>query len=219
MVNQRSMDDIAGFIFVSDDPRPSDLIVVPGTLHSAWALCRRAVELYFSRFAPRILVTGRFSQQFSSFGEEIDAVFRRHPGCEEASGPVRARDSDTEADLLRRILIHMGVPEDAILSEDGSVNTFANAYNAAAMLRENGIPHASMLLCPKPYHARRALMTFQHAFPASRLIVCPADIPQLNRDNWSSTREGYLRILGEMVKCAAYFSVDGMYEAASGPVP
>ena len=218
MVNQRSMDDIADFIFVSDKPRPSDLIVVPGTLHSAWALCRRAGGLYFSHFAPRILVTGRFSQQFSSFDEEIDAVFGRHPGCEEASGPVRAEDSRTEADFLRRILIHMGVPEGAVLSEDRSVNTFANAYNAAAMLEESGIPRASMLLCPKPYHARRALMTFQHAFPSARVLVCPADISALNKCNWSSTREGYLRILGEMKKCAAYFSVEGMYEAATGPV-
>ena len=218
MVNQRSMDDIAGFIFVSDEPRPSDLIVVPGTLHSAWALCRRAGELYFSHYAPRILVTGRFSQQFSSFKEEADAVFKRHPGCEEATSPVRASDSDTEADFLRRILVHMGVPEEAVLSEDRSVNTFANAYNAASMLMEKGVPCASMLLCPKPYHARRALMTFQHAFPAARLLVCPADIPQLNIRNWSSTREGYLRILGEMKKCAAYFSVEGMYEAATGPV-
>ena len=218
MVNQRSMDDIAGFIFVSDKPLPSDLIVVPGTLHSAWALCRRAGELYFSGFAPRILVTGRFSQRFSSFAEEIDAVFRRHPDCEEAAGAVDARGSGTEADLLRRILVHMGVPEGAVLSEDRSVNTFANAYNALSMLEEKGVPHASMLLCPKPYHARRALMTFQHAFPSSRLLVCPADIPQLDKNSWSSTREGYLRVLDEMKKCAAYFSVDGMYEAAAGPV-
>ncbi len=219
MINQRSMDDIASFIFVSDEPRASDLIVVPGTLHSAWALCRRAAGLYFALFAPRILVTGRFSRQFSSFAEEIEAVFERHPGCEEVTGPVRASDSRTEADFLRRILIHMGVPEEAVLSEDRSVNTFDNAYNAAAMLKESGVPRASMLLCPKPYHARRALMTFQHAFPAARVLACPADIPALGKSNWSSTREGYLRILGEMQKCAAYFSIDGMYEAASGPVP
>ena len=219
MVNRRSMDDIADFIFVSDEPRPSDLIVVPGTLHGAWDLCRRAAGLYLSGFAPRVLVTGRFSQRFSSFAEEAGAVFERHPGCEEMSGPVRAGDALTEADFLRRILIHMGVPGDAVLSEDGSVNTFANAYNAAAMLKDAGVPCASMLLCPKPYHARRALMTFQHAFPASGILVCPANIPALNKSNWFSTREGYLRILGEMGKCAAYFSVDGLYEAAAGQVP
>lgn len=218
MVNRRSMDDIGNFIFVSDEPAPSDLIVIPGTLHRAWALCRRAGELYFSGLAPRILVTGRFSQEFSSFAEEIDAVFGRHPDCEEAVGPVRAGDSRTEADLLRRILVHMGVPENAVLSEDGSVNTFANAYNAFSMLEDTGVPHASLLLCPKPYHARRALMTFQHAFPASRILVCPADIPQLDKNSWLSDRKGYLRVLDEMRKCAAYFSVEGMYEAAVTPL-
>ena len=73
MVNRRSMDDIGNFIFVSDEPAPSDLIVIPGTLHRAWALCRRAGELYFSGLAPRILVTCRFSQEFSSFAEEISS--------------------------------------------------------------------------------------------------------------------------------------------------
>ena len=218
MVNQRSMDDIARFIFVCDEPRPADLIVIPGTLHSAWPLCRRAAELYFSGFAPRVLVTGRFSQKFSSFRQEIDFVSARHPDAEVFSGPVPAGDSMTEADFLRRILVSLGIPREAVLTEDRSVNTFDNAWNAAAMLQENGVPHADMLLCPKPYHARRALMTFQHAFPASRILVCPAHIPQLDINSWADTREGYLRVLEEMKKCAAYFSVDGMYEKAAGRV-
>ncbi len=218
MINQRSMDDIGNFIFVSDEPCPSDLIIVPGTLYNAWPLCRRAGELYFSRMAPRILVTGRFSQQFSTFREEIDVIFGLHPAAEEVTGPVRAADSVTEADFLKHILVHMGVAEEDILTEDKSVNTFDNAYNAAALLREKGIPHDTILLCPKPFHARRALMTFQHAFPGGHIRVCPADIPLLDKTNWTSTRGGYIHVLNELEKCAAYFKLEGMYEAAEGPV-
>ncbi len=218
MVNQRSMDDIGNFIFVSDEPSPSDLIVIPGTLYNAWPLCRRAAGLYFGGMAPAILVTGRFSQQFSTFPEEIEAVFSLHPAAEEASGPVRAWDAVSEADFLRRILIHMGIPGEHILTEDRSVNTFDNAFNAAALLKERGIPHASLLLCPKPFHARRALMTFQHAFPRAAIRVCPASIPLLEKDNWTSTPGGYLHVLNELEKCAAYFKVDGMYEDAAGGV-
>ena len=178
---------------------------------------RRAAELFFAAMAPRILVTGRFSQQFSTFAEEISEVFARHPAAEEASGPVRAWDAETEAGFLRAILMHMGIPGDAIIVEDRSVNTFDNAFNAFSLLEEKGIPHASMLLCPKPFHARRALMTFQHAFPDTAIRVCPASVPLLKKDNWLSTRGGYLLVLEEMRKCAAYFSVDGMYENARGP--
>ncbi len=219
MVNQRSMDDIGDFIFVSDEPAPADLIIIPGTLYNAWPLCRRAGELFFASLAPRILVTGRFSQQFSTFEEEIGHVFRLHPDAEERSGPVDCTKCAGEADFLRAILLHMGVREDAVLTEDGSVNTFENAFRAAAFLEREGIPHGRILLCPKPFHARRALMTFQHAFPLSDIRVCPASVPGLEKSNWQKTRAGYTRVLDEMEKCAAYFTVDGMYEAAAGPLP
>ena len=219
MVNQRSMDDIGDFIFVSDEPAESDLIVIPGTLYNAWPICRRAFELYRAGMAPKILVTGRFSQSFSSFAEEIGAVFALHPAAEEASGLVRAETADTEAGFLKAILLSMGVCGSDIITEDRSVNTFDNAFNAAALLKERGIPHASMLLCPKPFHARRALMTFQHAFPRTRILVCPASVPLLEKSNWQSTAGGYAHVLNELEKCASYFSVPGMYDAAVKPLP
>ena len=213
-VNARSFEDIARFIFVSDPPVPSDLIMIPGTLHSAWALCRRAADLWRGGYAPYICATGRFSQQFPTFAAQTEEIFRRHPDCEERRGPVDAAACDTEGGFLRRILLFLGVPGERILVEDGSVNTFENALNARLLLEREGIAHGSVLLCPKPYHARRALMTFQSAFPASRMTVCPADIPALTAENWFATPAGYARVLEEVQKCGAYFSRPGMYEKA-----
>ncbi len=213
-VNARSFEEIARFIFVRDDPVPSDLILIPGTLYNAWALCRRAAALYRDGFAPYICATGRFSQQFATFAAQTEEIFRRHPDCEEKHGPVDAGDCRTEGGFLRRILLYLGVPGDRILVEDSSFNTFENALNARQLLLREGIRHDSVLLCPKPFHARRALMTFQSAFPASQLTVCPGEIPRLTEDNWFDTELGYKNVLDELEKCGAYFNRPGMYEKA-----
>ena len=214
-VNARSFEDIARFIFISDAPVPSDLIMIPGTLHNAWALCRRAADLWHGGFAPYVCATGRFSQRFPTFAAQTEEIFRLHPDCEERNGPVDPEGCQTEGGFLKRILQALDVPKERILVEDGSVNTFENALNARRLLEREGIAHGSMLLCPKPYHARRALMTFQSAFPASRLTVCPADIPALTAENWFATPAGYARVLDEVQKCGAYFSRPGMYEKAA----
>ncbi len=214
-VNARSFEDIARFIFISDPPVPSDLILIPGTLYNAWALCRRAAELYHGGYAPYIFATGRFSQQFSSFAAQTEEIFRRHPDCEERTGPADPAECETEGSFLKRILLSLKVPGERILVEDGSFNTFENALNARQLLLREGIPHGSVLLCPKPFHSRRALMTFQSAFPASVFTVCPGDIPTLTVDNWFDTPQGYKNVLDELEKCGAYFNRPGMYEKAA----
>ncbi len=217
-VNARSFEDIARFIFVRDEPVPSDVIVIPGTLYNAYALCRRAAELYHGGFAPVLCATGRFSQQFSTFALQTEEIFRRHPDCEEKRGPVDPAACETEADFIRRILVTLGVPKDRVLVEDRSFNTFENALNAKELLLEDGIDPRSMLLCPKPFHARRALMTFQSAFPEAVVRVCPGDILRLTQENWLESEAGYRNVLDELEKCGAYFNYPGMYEKAFSPL-
>jgi len=41
-------------------------------------------------------------------------------------------------------------------------------------------------------------MYYQTAFPETEWLVCPADMPGLNADDWFRTPEGRDRILGEV---------------------
>ncbi len=205
--SRRSFDAITDFIFVQDEPQPSDLILIPGSLQPV--LAHKAASLYNAGYAPKILTTGQYSEHQPSLPVQYEQTRGKRPHPED--DPDWIRDCTSEAEYLKRVLISDGVPSDAILMEDRSRNTFENAKHTAALLRQQGLESARILLCCKPYHARRALMTFQSELPGAQILVTPAD-GDLNRDTWMSTEHWYDIVLGELRKCGAYFAEDGMYE-------
>ena len=64
------------------------------------------------------------------------------------------RHPPTEADAIRAILLHAGVPAHAISLEDGSTNTMENIANALPMLQR--LSTRSVLIVTDGYHAPRA---------------------------------------------------------------
>ena len=61
----------------------------------------------------------------------------------------------TEAAAMRDWMIGHGVPEDAVVAEDRSVNTLQNLENARAIMEARGWKKAAV--CTSNYHLRRAL--------------------------------------------------------------
>jgi uncharacterized SAM-binding protein YcdF (DUF218 family) len=98
-----------------------------------------AVELYKAGKAPRILVTG---------GAE--------PG------------DRSEAEIMRDLLVVMGVPERAIVLERASRDSHDNSVNTAVMLRQMGAE--KILLVTSAFHMRRAVALFA----AQGIAVTPA---------------------------------------------
>ena len=62
-MNNRIIQDISDYIFVSDAPEKADVIFVPGASRPEHAL--RAAELWRAGYAPYVLPSGRYSRTSS----------------------------------------------------------------------------------------------------------------------------------------------------------
>ena len=77
------------------------------------------------------------------------------------SGRLIQNDS-TDASLIRRFLINIGVPDSNILTESESQNTRENALNSKKIL-DKEMPKGKFLLLTSAFHMRRALGCFGKA--------------------------------------------------------
>lgn len=107
------IDDITRFIFLEDDPKPADILFIPGNGHaepSEWA-----AKLYLDGYAPLILPSGRYSITTGAF-------------CGQQTGNHQYEGRfETEWAFMRTVLMENGVPDSAILREDEATFTYQNA--------------------------------------------------------------------------------------------
>lgn len=87
----------------------------------------------------------------------------------------------TPASEMANILRVMGVPEDAILLEDLSLNTYENAVNSAAILRELGIDR--ILLVTSAMHMPRSVALFEQQ--DITVIPAPTDF-KVTQAGWNA---------------------------------
>lgn len=167
---------VTEFIFTEDMPQQADVIFVPGCGHPEHVL--RAAALYRAGYAPYILPAGLHGIAKDRF----DAV----PGF------------DSEWAWMRQLLMDAGVPENAILREDRSLFTWENAQFSRRTTDALGLHVEKALLCCRAFHARRALLYYQAAFPETEILVCPAQTAGLGRSDWYCTAKGRARVLGEV---------------------
>ena len=176
---------VTDFVFVSDAPEKADVILIPGSRHSAHAI--RAAELYCAGYAPYVLPSGKHGASMARFGGVAPEERAAYPD-----------DYPTEWAFLREVLRKHGVPDSAILREDEATFTWDNARKSAAVLVKQGIAVETAILCCRPFHARRALLYYQTAMPETHFLVCPAQEKGVNRDDWYQTEAGRARVLGEV---------------------
>ena len=70
-------------------------------------------------------------------------------------GAQGANEPATEASVMKRVLVEMGVPAGCIYEEDESYNTEQNLANAKAIMDEHGFESA--IIVTSDYHVQRAL--------------------------------------------------------------
>lgn len=188
--------EIGDFIFVEDEPQRCNVIITVGG--SFPQIAEKAAELYKSGFADHVLAGGGFSVKTGVFAGVKDKK------------DIYCGDYKTECDLYEDVLKKNGVPETAIVREDKSGHTRANAELAAAVLKEQGIPAEKIILVCKRFHARRCLMFFQSYFPETEILVVPADIEagemNITKDNWHASSYGIKRVMGELARCGDQFT-------------
>ena len=176
---------VSDFVFVEDAPAPSDVILIPGNSSPVHAL--RAAELYHQGMARYLLPSGRYTKVVGHFAGVDPAWREKYPG-----------DYETEWAYLRAVLVDAGVPDAAILREDQATYTWENAQLSRKVTDAMGLTVRRAILCCRSYHARRALLYYQAAFPETEIRVCAASVPGFNREDWYLTAEGRAMILGEV---------------------
>lgn len=87
------------------------------------------------------------------------------------SGGQVYSDSGPEAQIARRILLSLGVPDDKILVETKSINTTQNAKFSTEILREHGL--SKPLLVTSAFHMKRSVLNFEKQGVA--VTAYPAD--------------------------------------------
>ena len=176
---------VSDFVFVEDAPAASDVILIPGNSSPVHAL--RAAELYHQGMARYLLPSGRYTKVVGLFAGVDPAWREKYPG-----------DYETEWAYLRAVLVDAGVPDAAILREDQATYTWENAQLSRKVTDAMGLTVRRAILCCRSYHARRALLYYQAAFPETEIRVCAASVPGFNREDWYLTAEGRAMILGEV---------------------
>ena len=188
---RNNIEDITKFIFIKDEPEKADIIFIPGS--SNWVLAETAARLYKEGKAEKIMPSGMYFYQFGRFMNE-------RVTDERYKGVYR-----TEAEFLASVLIKNGVPGEDVIKEERATNTYENAIFSKELLLEMGLDIKTAIICPQAFHARRALMTYSHLFPDTKLYVVPTYTQNITADNWYSTDRGRQVVLGELRKCGEYF--------------
>ena len=111
----------------------------------------QAFRLWQSKVAPRIILSGG-----------TDPLF--------GTGP-------SEADVARKFLITLGMPDSAILTELASRSTWENATETKKLIRKQPelFPRNRLLLVTSALHIRRALWCFEHCGLSVSPFPCDFD--------------------------------------------
>ena len=178
---------VGDFVFVEDAPEQADIIFVPGASRPEHA--HRAAELYRAGLAPYVLPSGGFPKAAGRFLGVKERFRAEYPG-----------EFASEWDFLREVLMCDGVPDAAILREDQATYTWENALLSRRVTDRMGLTVRTAILCCKSFHGRRALLYYQAAYPETRFLVCPAQLPGYGREDWYLTEKGRAVVLGEVAR-------------------
>lgn len=122
-------------------------------------------------------------------------------------GPLYADLS--EADLLRRHAVHLGVPAEKIIMETKAVNTYQNALYTRKLMELYRLESAMVI--SSPYHMRRVRLMFNEVYRDSgiRLVYVPVADSWFDPERWWETSKGRRLVLSEYAKLAVLALPEG----------
>lgn len=187
-MNERIINDITNFIFVSDEIKEADAIFLPGGTYAE--VPEKGAELYRRGIAPIIVPSGRYAIGSGAFGGV------------KSKAHIYRKVYSTECDFYTDVLLHAAIPIDKILRENRAEFTKQNADFTRALCDREGVCPRRAVICCKSFHARRCLMYYGFAFPETELLICPVDCMNITRENWYKSKESYDVVMGEVKKCS-----------------
>jgi uncharacterized SAM-binding protein YcdF (DUF218 family) len=162
----------------ADVPAKADLIVALGG--DGGNRVREAQRLYAASYAPRILLTG------IEFGEPL----------------TRPAYLEWRA----RFLTAQGVPENALLFDTRSGNTWEEAGSTLALMRQHG--WRKVLVVSDPPHTRRLSWVWKRVFAGSGLEFRLVSSPMAGwaAEGWWRNEKSAQFVLMELIKLAYYLA-------------
>jgi uncharacterized SAM-binding protein YcdF (DUF218 family) len=115
----------------------------------------------------------------------------------------------SEAAIMKRKALELGIPEKDIILEELSMTTKENLICAALLLERTFklCNIHSLLLVTTNYHMRRCLLMAQTYMPGwIKFYPCPADDMNTKRENWFKSEKGYQRAYDEVCKIISYIN-------------
>ncbi len=127
------------------------------------------------------------------------------------SGGNDDEDGSNEAATMRRIALGMGVPMEAILTENTSTSTYENFLNTKKIIDKN--KWYSVIIVTEPFHMPRAAMV------AHRLNVAAFVSPAVDSPCWAKWTFGSRYFLKEPLAIMGYFLTGKLVPAFFLPDP
>ncbi len=182
------------FWVFSEQPEPADAIIVLGDDNYAGDRAGRAAELYWSRWAPRVVASGPMLRPYAGITE-----------------------------LIARDLSERGVPPDAVIRfPHRADSTREEALALRQLVAERRWHH--VLVVTSSYHTRRARYIYSRVFPSSvrvRIVAAPGS--EYDPDRWWSSRRASKIFFHESVgMCLAWWELrhsESTEEPSVSPAP
>jgi len=173
------------YLVMEHPPEKSDLIVCMGGGNIERGLA--AADAYKEGLAPNIYIS---REKLPDGYELLDEKGIEYP---------------EEGDLLKRLLLDLGVPESAIIRGDLEID---NSWDEARLIREEVEKRGfkSIIIITSPTHSRRSWLTFRKVFEGSdvRVLSLPCKYSGFSVKGWWNDRS-YLRdVLIEYEKLLYY---------------
>ncbi len=122
-----------------------------------------------------------------------------------------ARDAGiSNAQAMSDMAVSAGVPRSAIIEDSFGEDTWGNAVYTRRLLEQRGLHSA--ILVTSPYHARRALMTFDAAYEGSSIQITIHSAPdsEWRKLSWWQQPDTRRLTASELQKLA-YILITGKY--------
>ena len=190
---EKFLEEVGNFVFMENQPESADIIFVLGNSYPYMA--EKAAELYRLGLAPMVLPSGRYSISAGKFSG-VTGEAEKYNGAYQ-----------TEWEFLKDVLMKNGVPENAVLREDEATFTWQNALFSRKVTDQAGLKVKKAILCCKNYHARRAFMYYQRAYPETEFLVCPCSVDEITKENWKLTQHGIDEVLAEIKRIISQFQI------------
>lgn len=177
-VNESIVEDIL-FSIPPDDLQKGDLIFVFGTSVFLEERMDKAIELYFQKRAPKMLL----------------------------SGGRGSNGSIEESLLMRKYALERGVLEKDILIEMESSNTTENVLGSLLVLQKAGLLQGirRILIVTSIYHVKRCILTLSRYMPNwIAYSYCPAGSIFLQKENWKNSSNTRKRLFLEVYNMLHY---------------